>query len=143
MPGLALSGQLDADHLKYTFLSGVAGGLDIPAGARVSYLPRFDAAGELTTGPSPVFAPSPNSGPTPSPATGLTSGHSSGNSASSGGGTHQPAATHGGAGSATGVRDGGTSLAGYTPADGGGAHEKRAAADFRPQSPLRCQRARA
>ncbi|MFC6541077.1 hypothetical protein ACFQES_30595 [Nonomuraea salmonea] len=67
VPGLALSGQLDADHLKYTFLSGVAGGLDIPAGARVSYLPRFDTAGELTTGPSPAPPLSPQPRPDPLP----------------------------------------------------------------------------
>ncbi|GAA2213950.1 hypothetical protein GCM10009850_094140 [Nonomuraea monospora] len=39
VPGLALSGQLDAAHLGYTFISGVAGGLDVPASARVSYSP--------------------------------------------------------------------------------------------------------
>ncbi|MEV4115791.1 NUDIX domain-containing protein [Nonomuraea sp. NPDC049695] len=39
VPGLALSGQLDAEHLAYTFISGVAGGLDIPASARVSFVP--------------------------------------------------------------------------------------------------------
>ncbi|MFC7109904.1 NUDIX domain-containing protein [Nonomuraea rubra] len=51
VPGLALSGQLDAEHLGYTFISGVAGGLDVPAAARVSYLPML-ATAEL--GPNPA-----------------------------------------------------------------------------------------
>ena len=39
VPALALGGQLDASHLTYAFISGVAGGLDVPASARTSYLP--------------------------------------------------------------------------------------------------------
>ncbi|WP_166427569.1 hypothetical protein, partial [Nonomuraea mesophila] len=39
VPGLALSGQLDPAHLTYTFIAGVAGGLDVPAAARVGYTP--------------------------------------------------------------------------------------------------------
>ncbi|MEV0824762.1 NUDIX domain-containing protein [Nonomuraea rubra] len=54
VPGLALSGQLDAEHLGYTFISGVAGGLDVPAAARVSYLPML-ATAEL--GPNPAGGP--------------------------------------------------------------------------------------
>ncbi|MEO3873633.1 hypothetical protein ABGB18_32895 [Nonomuraea sp. B12E4] len=49
IPGLALSGNLDSSHLFYSLVSGVAGGLDVPAGARVSYYPL--PAGELS-GPS-------------------------------------------------------------------------------------------
>ncbi|MFI7229367.1 amidoligase family protein [Nonomuraea angiospora] len=55
VPGLALSGQLDGEHLAYTFISGVAGGLDIPASARVSFIP-MRAVAELGDTP-PVSAP--------------------------------------------------------------------------------------
>ncbi|MBB5782894.1 NUDIX domain-containing protein [Nonomuraea jabiensis] len=68
VPGLALSGQLDGEHLAYTFISGVAGGLDIPASARVSYIP-MRAVAELGDTP-PVTAPHgdapPSSGGQPS-----------------------------------------------------------------------------
>ncbi|MEV1174487.1 NUDIX domain-containing protein, partial [Nonomuraea sp. NPDC049784] len=55
VPGLALSGQLDASHLAYTFVSGVAGGLDVPASARVSYVP-MRAVAEIGDTP-PIHAP--------------------------------------------------------------------------------------
>ncbi|MEU6785349.1 NUDIX domain-containing protein [Nonomuraea angiospora] len=74
VPGLAISGQLDGEHLAYTFISGVAGGLDIPASARVSYIP-MRAVAELGDTPSAPHAdPPPSSGgqppppPSPSPA---------------------------------------------------------------------------
>ncbi|MEQ4722128.1 NUDIX domain-containing protein [Nonomuraea sp. B19D2] len=51
VPGLALSGQLDASHLAYTFIAGVAGGLDVPASARVSYIP-IGAVAEIGDTPS-------------------------------------------------------------------------------------------
>ncbi|MFI7642442.1 NUDIX domain-containing protein [Nonomuraea sp. NPDC049400] len=51
VPGLALSGQLDASHLAYTFIAGVAGGLDVPASARVSYIP-IRAVAEIGDTPS-------------------------------------------------------------------------------------------
>ncbi|MEV4014167.1 NUDIX domain-containing protein [Nonomuraea angiospora] len=62
VPGLALSGQLDGEHLAYTFISGVAGGLDIPASVRVSHIP-MRAVAELGDTPS---APAPHAGPPPS-----------------------------------------------------------------------------
>ncbi|MGR6917769.1 hypothetical protein ACU635_26310 [[Actinomadura] parvosata] len=62
VPGLALSGQLDAAHLGYTFLSGVAGGLDVPASARVSYRPLPDVA-ELGVRPG-GSPPGPHDGTT-------------------------------------------------------------------------------
>ncbi|MGN9842664.1 NUDIX domain-containing protein [Nonomuraea sp. H19] len=73
VPGLAISGQLDASHLAYTFISGVAGGLDIPAAARVSYIPMRAVAeiGDttLTDAPhvdgDPRRAPGEQSPPTP------------------------------------------------------------------------------
>ncbi|MGV9379433.1 NUDIX domain-containing protein [Nonomuraea sp. NPDC003707] len=72
VPGLAISGQLDGEHLAYTFISGVAGGLDIPASARVSHFP-MRAVAELGDTPSatvPHADPPPSSGnqPPPSPA---------------------------------------------------------------------------
>ncbi|MEV0236001.1 NUDIX domain-containing protein [Nonomuraea sp. NPDC050786] len=63
VPGLALSGQLDAEHLAYTFISGVAGGLDIPASARVSFVP-MRAVAEL--GDSPLLE-APHADPPHSP----------------------------------------------------------------------------
>ncbi|TMR99929.1 hypothetical protein EJK15_05345 [Nonomuraea basaltis] len=73
VPGLALSGQLDASHLAYTFISGVAGGLDIPASARVSHIPMQAVAqiGDttLTNAPhvdtDPPRAPGGQSPPAP------------------------------------------------------------------------------
>ncbi|WP_049570414.1 hypothetical protein [Nonomuraea sp. SBT364] len=65
VPALALGGQLDGSHLTYAFISGVAGGLDIPASARVSYLPMRAAAqiGDPTPAvpgePHPAGAPHP------------------------------------------------------------------------------------
>ncbi|MFI7132175.1 NUDIX domain-containing protein [Nonomuraea sp. NPDC050153] len=55
LPGLALSGQLDGKHLAYTFISGVAGGLDVPASARTSYFPMRAVAelGDAPTGSPP------------------------------------------------------------------------------------------
>ncbi|MFF4619011.1 NUDIX domain-containing protein [Nonomuraea jabiensis] len=69
VPGLALSGQLDGEHLAYTFISGVAGGLDIPASARVSHIP-MRAVAELGDTPSvtaPHGDPPPSSGGQPPP----------------------------------------------------------------------------
>ncbi|MFG6194388.1 amidoligase family protein [Nonomuraea sp. JJY05] len=66
VPGLALSGQLDGEHLAYTFLSGVAGGLDIPASARVSHIP-MRAVAELGDSPS---ATTPNADADPPPSSG-------------------------------------------------------------------------
>ncbi|MEV4185457.1 hypothetical protein AB0J28_28950, partial [Streptosporangium canum] len=43
-PGLAMSGQLDSSHLFYSFVSGVVGGLDVPAGARSAYHPMAAVA---------------------------------------------------------------------------------------------------
>ncbi|MET7330942.1 NUDIX domain-containing protein [Nonomuraea sp. NPDC005650] len=59
IPGLALSGQLDAKHLAYTFVAGVAGGLDVPASARTSFFPMRAVAelGDASTGPPPFTAP--------------------------------------------------------------------------------------
>ncbi|GAA5771154.1 hypothetical protein Aros01_07690 [Streptosporangium roseum] len=65
-PGLAMSGQLDSSHLFYSFVSGVVGGLDVPAGARVSYHPMA-AVAEL--GGSPAGDRSGSYG-TPSPGSG-------------------------------------------------------------------------
>ncbi|MFI6737114.1 NUDIX domain-containing protein [Nonomuraea sp. NPDC050451] len=64
VPGLALSGQLDGEHLAYTFISGVAGGLDIPASVRVSHIP-MRAVAELSDGPS-VTTPNADADPPPS-----------------------------------------------------------------------------
>ncbi|MEV8636277.1 hypothetical protein AB0395_31955 [Streptosporangium sp. NPDC051023] len=50
VPGLAMSGNLDSSHLFYTFVAGVAGGLDVPAGARTTYH-SLDAVAALD-GPS-------------------------------------------------------------------------------------------
>ncbi|WP_431917283.1 NUDIX domain-containing protein [Nonomuraea jabiensis] len=72
VPGLALSGQLDGRHLAYTFISGVAGGLDIPASARVSFIP-MRAVAELGDTPSvtaPHADPPPSSGSQPPPSSG-------------------------------------------------------------------------
>ncbi|WP_031158071.1 hypothetical protein [Streptosporangium roseum] len=44
VPGLAMSGQLDSSHLFYSFVSGVVGGLDVPAGARSAYHPMTAVA---------------------------------------------------------------------------------------------------
>lgn len=44
VPGLAMSGQLDSSHLFYSFVSGVVGGLDVPAGARSAYHPMAAVA---------------------------------------------------------------------------------------------------
>ncbi|MEU4575202.1 hypothetical protein [Nonomuraea sp. NPDC023979] len=68
VPALAASGQLDASHLGYAFISGVAGGLDVPASARVSYLPMA-AIGEIG-GPAHPAGDSP---PPARPALGETS----------------------------------------------------------------------
>ncbi|WP_406311432.1 hypothetical protein OHA77_21880 [Streptosporangium sp. NBC_01639] len=79
VPGLAMSGQLDSSHLFYTFVSGVAGGLDIPAGARVTYHPLAAAElGGTTTGDrsGPYGTPSPESGGHPAfPYTGEAGRH--------------------------------------------------------------------
>ncbi|MGW0802610.1 NUDIX domain-containing protein [Nonomuraea sp. NPDC002799] len=63
-PGLALSGQLDASHLAYTFVSGVTGGLDIPAAARVSYIPML-AVADLGGRPAGAGAPFATGDPPP------------------------------------------------------------------------------
>ncbi|MGW3361725.1 hypothetical protein ACWDOR_02125 [Streptosporangium canum] len=66
VPGLAMSGQLDSSHLFYSFVSGVVGGLDVPASARFSYHPMA-AVAEL--GGTPAGDRSGSSG-TPPPGSG-------------------------------------------------------------------------
>ncbi|MFD0474786.1 hypothetical protein ACFQ0B_45975 [Nonomuraea thailandensis] len=132
VPGLALSGQLDAEHLGYTFISGVAGGLGVPASARVSYLPMLAVA---DLGPHPPTSDAP-SGPGASPGSGGPSGSAalsgSGAFAGSGGpsgrdallpgqglpsaGPHQPAAAgHGDAGGSPAFRPDATTLVQHAP----------------------------
>ncbi|MGW0802529.1 hypothetical protein [Nonomuraea sp. NPDC002799] len=77
VPGLALGGQLDSSHLAFTFLSGVVGGISVPAVARRVYLP-MDAVAQLgdpsPAGPStpsstsPADPGTPPAGPGPRPA---------------------------------------------------------------------------
>ncbi|MEV0416832.1 hypothetical protein [Streptosporangium canum] len=66
VPGLAMSGQLDSSHLFYSFVSGVVGGLDVPAGARSAYHPMAAVA---DLGGSPAGDRSGSSG-TPPPGSG-------------------------------------------------------------------------
>ncbi|MEV6034071.1 amidoligase family protein [Nonomuraea sp. NPDC052116] len=67
VPGLAISGQLDGEHLAYTFIAGVAGGLDIPAAARVSHIPMRAVAelGDTPSATAPHADPPPTSGGEP------------------------------------------------------------------------------
>jgi hypothetical protein len=67
VPALALSGQLDPSHLTYAFISGVAGGLDIPASARVSFLPMLADAQIGGSTQAGTGSPHPTGEPGPTP----------------------------------------------------------------------------
>ncbi|MEU6720843.1 NUDIX domain-containing protein [Nonomuraea sp. NPDC046802] len=64
VPGLALSGQLDGSHLAYTFISGVAGGVGLPAVARAPHYTPMRAVAELGDTP-PAASPHADTDPPP------------------------------------------------------------------------------
>ncbi|WP_214412826.1 T3SS effector HopA1 family protein [Sphaerisporangium fuscum] len=75
VPGLAISGDLDPEHLLTALISGVVGGIDVPAHSRPSHQPAAPDMGAGTRGHTTESASAPG-GPHPGPRT-STGAHTS------------------------------------------------------------------